>query len=361
MSITGIPPPFVVGVPTTPFDCARVTPDLLGLRAYSVLVNILLELAGDHPELPFAELDLLGCVLEKNVQVAVVECTRPHEVQRLALAHSAMEFLGACDADRDAFETMMRDLSISTPRPFAGRVKKIFGSTMDNPELDLERLIGAGISGKVNLQNPEEEFRAVISGSRCYFGRVIWRSDPRRFADRRPGDRPFFHPGVMMPRMVRALLNISCTREGETLLDPFCGTGGMIMEAHTLGICAVGTDIDPFMVRGSRLNLEKGDILQADVRSLPFPSASFDTVVTDLPYGQSVSIRAESLDSLYRNALEEITRVLKPRRRAILVTHRDIRDLASGFLEVAGCYSQRVHKSLTRHILVLEKTRPSRS
>jgi len=326
------------------------------LPANLVLGQLILELAGDHPELPFAELDLIGPVLEKNVQVAIVECTRPREVQRLALAHSAMEYLGSCDADRDAFETMIRDLSLSSPRPFAGRVKKIFGSTMDDPEPDLERLIGAGISGKVNLQNPEEEFRPVISGSRCYFGRVIWRSDPRRFADRRPGDRPFFHPGVMMPRMVRALLNISCTREGETLLDPFCGTGGMIMEAQMLGIRAVGSDIDPFMVRGSRLNLEKGDILLADVRNLPFPSASFDTVVTDLPYGQSSSIRAESLDSLYRNALEEITRVLKPRRRAVLVTHRDIRDLASNFLEVAGCYSQRVHKSLTRHILVLEKT-----
>lgn len=326
------------------------------MPANLVLVQILLELAGDHPELPFAELDLIGPVLEKNIQVAVVECMHPHEVQRLALAHSAMEYLGSCVADRDAFETMIRDLSISSPRPFAGRVKKIFGCTMDDQESDLERLIGAGISGKVNLQNPEEEFRAVISGSRCYFGRVLWRSDPRRFAERRPGDRPFFHPGVMMPRMVRALLNISCAREGEILLDPFCGTGGMIMEAHLLRIRAVGSDIDPFMVRGSRLNLEKGQVLQADVRSLPFPSASFDAVVTDLPYGQSSSIRAESLDSLYQHALEEITRVLKPRRRAVLVTHRDIWDLAACFLEIVGCYSQRVHKSLTRHILVLEKT-----
>lgn len=320
-------------------------------------MHILVELAGDHPELPFAELDILGPILERNAQVAVVDCLKMDDISRLALAHSAMEYLGSCGAEKDAVNKMIRDLSISTPRQFAVRVKKIFGSTMETSEPDLERTIGAGISGKVNLQNPEEEFRAVIAGSRCYFGRVIWRSDPRRFADRRPGDRPFFHPGVMMPRMVRALLNISCTREGEVLLDPFCGTGGMVMEANLIGIRAVGSDMDPFMVRGSRLNVTGGEILQADARSLPFPTASFDAVVTDLPYGQSVSIRAESLDSLYRTALQEIGRVLKPRRRAVLVTHQDIRAQAASVMEIAGCYSQRVHKSLTRHILVLEKNR----
>lgn len=324
-------------------------------------MRLLVELAGDHPELPYAELDLLGHILERNVQVGVVDCTQPDDIPRLALAHSAMEYLGSCEAENDAVKKMIRDLSISTPHQFAVRVKKIFGSTMETSEPDLERMIGAGICGKVNLQNPVEEFRAVIAGSRCYFGKVIWRSDPRRFADRRPGDRPFFHPGVMMPRMVRALMNISCAREGEFLLDPFCGTGGMVMEANLMGIHAVGSDTDTFMVRGSRLNVKGGEILQADACCLPFPTASFDAVVTDLPYGQSVSIRAESLDTLYRTALLEIARVLKPRRRAVLVTHRDIRAQAASVLEIAGCYSQRVHKSLTRHILVLEKNRSFRS
>jgi len=320
-------------------------------------VHLLLELAGDHPELPFAELDLLGPVLERGVQVAVVECQRPKDIYRLALAHTAMEYLGSCPAERDAFFNMLRDLGISSPHPFAGRVKKIHGNTMDASQADLESLIGSGIKGKVNLQNPEEEFRAVITGSRCYIGRVIWRSNPRRFADRRPGDRPFFHPGVMMPRMVRALLNISCAREGQILLDPFCGTGGMVMEADLLEISAVGSDIDPSMVRGSRLNIRQGEILRADARNLPFPPDSFDAVVTDLPYGQSVSIRACSLDALYQDALEEITRVLKPGRRAVLVTHRNIRDLAGIYMEIVGCHSQRVHKSLTRHVLVLRKNR----
>ena len=250
---------------------------------------------------------------------------------------------------------MLKDLSLTSSRPFAGRAKKVHGNTMDATQAELERLIGSLVQGKVDLQNPQEEFRVIVSGSRCYLGRVLWRSDPGRFAGRRPGDRPFFHPGVMMPRMVRALLNISCVRRNETILDPFCGTGGMIMEALLLGISGVGSDIDPKMVLGSRMNARDAAVLLADGRELPFRDESFDAVVTDLPYGQSVAIRARSLDSLYHAALGEITRVLRPGRRAVLVTHRDIRPLADTYMTVEGCYSQRVHKSLTRHILVLAK------
>ncbi|OPX73716.1 MAG: tRNA (guanine(10)-N2)-dimethyltransferase [Methanoregulaceae archaeon PtaB.Bin152] len=318
-------------------------------------MHLLVELAGDHPHLPFAELDLLGTLVERGTQVAVIDCKRQEEVSRLALAHSAMEFLGSCPGRREAFERMLKDLSLTSSRPFAGRAKKVHGNTMDATQAELERLIGSLVQGKVDLQNPQEEFRVIVSGSRCYLGRVLWRSDPRRFAGRRPGDRPFFHPGVMMPRMVRALLNISCVRRNETILDPFCGTGGMIMEALLLGISGVGSDIDPKMVLGSRMNARDAAVLLADGRELPFRDESFDAVVTDLPYGQSVAIRARSLDSLYHAALGEITRVLRPGRRAVLVTHRDIRPLADTYMTVEGCYSQRVHKSLTRHILVLAK------
>ncbi len=327
----------------------------MGYRTHLIGVYLLLELAGDHPDLPCAELDLLGTVMERGTQVAVVQSCRPRDIPRLALTQVAMEFLGSCPAEKAAFRRMLADLAITSPRPFAARVKKVHGSTIDTSQAELERIIGSRVSGEVDLRNPGEEFRAVISGSKCYFGRVLWRNDPKRFASRRPGDRPFFHPGVMMPRMVRALINISCIREREWLLDPFCGTGGMIVEAGLLGICAVGSDTDPEMVRGSRMNAGDQVFLGADCRSLPFQDESFDAVVTDLPYGQSVSIRAQSIDALYPDALEEIARVVKPGRRAILVTHRDIRSIASHYMEIEGCHSQRVHRSLTRHIMVLRK------
>jgi tRNA (guanine10-N2)-dimethyltransferase len=86
---------------------------------------------------------------------------------------------------------------------------------------------------------------------------------------------------------------------------------------------------------------------------MPYPDGIFDAVATDLPYGQSTTIGAASLDALYESSLKEIRRILKDGKRAVLVTHRDIRTSARNMFEIAGYYEQRVHKSLTRRILVL--------
>jgi tRNA (guanine10-N2)-dimethyltransferase len=159
----------------------------------------------------------------------------------------------------------------------------------------------------------------------------------------------------MMPRLARALVNISLVNHGERLLDPFCGTGGIVLEASMIGSEGIGSDIDRFMVSGSRTNVPGAEFVRADTGCLPFRDASIDAVVTDLPYGQSVTIVAGSLEGLYRDALSEVRRVLLPGKRAVVVTHRDISHTAASLLSIRACYAQRVHKSLTRRILVLER------
>jgi len=84
----------------------------------------------------------------------------------------------------------------------------------------------------------------------------------------------------MMPRLARALVNISLIRPGEKLLDPFSGTGGIVLEASLVGAYGIGSDIDPFMADGSRKNVPGAGIVRADTRCLPFRDASIDAVVT---------------------------------------------------------------------------------
>jgi tRNA (guanine10-N2)-dimethyltransferase len=212
------------------------------------------------------------------------------------------------------------------------------------------------ISGPVSLKNPEIEYRAILSEDRCYFGRVIFRVDRGRFDARNPGRRDFFHPGVMMPRMARTLINLTCVQPGDVILDPFCGTGGILIEAEMLGLLAAGSDFDPVMTSGSRQNITNSDLLLADAASLPFSNHSIDTVVTDFPYGQSVCIKkTDTMDNLYDGALAEICRVLKAGHRAVVVTHRDISCIAGQRMTILQQHEQRVHKSLTRHILVLTR------
>jgi tRNA (guanine10-N2)-dimethyltransferase len=320
-------------------------------------MKLIFELSGENPTLPFAELDCIGSVQDRRLQVAVAECPDPAEANRLAMTQGVLEYLGECEPSLPAFRELLSGLSLETSRPFAGRAKKVHGGCHErNPQSqsEFEKLIGTMIKGPVSLKQPEVEYRAILSEDRCYFGRVLFTIQRSAYDIRNPGKRDFFHPGVMMPRMARTLVNIACAGKGEILLDPFCGTGGILIEAELLGLYSVGSDFDPLMIQGSRKNSQDSVLLQADATSLPFRDRSIDTIVTDFPYGQSVCIRkTDTLDRLYADALEEIRRLIKPGRRAIVVTHRDISDIAARYMTVLQKHDQRVHKSLTRRILVL--------
>jgi tRNA (guanine10-N2)-dimethyltransferase len=324
---------------------------------YEITMRLLFELSGENPTLPFAELDCIGKVIDKRLQVAVADSPVPESASRLAMTQVVSEYLGECEPDIPSFAELLRELAIETRVTFAGRVKKVHGRYPDRSpcsQLEFERLIGTMISGPVSLENPDIEYRAVLSEDRCYFGKMLFRIDRGAFDSRNPGKRDFFHPGVMMPRMARTLINLTCVQAGDIMLDPFCGTGGILIEAEMLGLYSVGCDFDPMMTAGSRRNVSSSDLLRADATRLPFSRQSMDAVVTDFPYGQSVSIRkTDTMDNLYAEALEEIGRVIKRGRRAVVVTHRDISGIAQQHMIILQRHEQRVHKSLTRHILVL--------
>jgi tRNA (guanine10-N2)-dimethyltransferase len=318
-------------------------------------LKFILELSGEHPDIPYAEVAAILQVYETRTQVAITEVNDPEIFNRFAYTHVAIRYISECEATKDAFVNMLSRLYLVSDLPFCGRVKKMADCGMETSTAELERLIGFFVSGQVSFSNPGRIFRAVISDGRCYFGEVVWELDRNPYHMRKPGKRPFFHPGVMMPRMIRSLVNISGAKPGEIVLDSFCGTGGTLIESEMLGCFSVGTDADPAMISGSRMNHPGAMVAVADAVHLPFPDGSIDHVVSDLPYGQSVLIIGSDLTNLYLNAFSEIRRVIKPEKRSIIVTHRDIRDLAGQYFSVVVQYEQRVHRSLTRRILVVVK------
>ncbi len=318
-------------------------------------MKLIFELSGEHPTIPEAELECVGEVLEARPQVAVAECPDPDATARLALTHTVLAFLGSSGPTLPGLSRLLKELSLSTDRPFAARVKRMAGSEMREPVPAIERLAGTLIEGPVSLKRPEVEFRLILSGDRIYLGQVLTRIDRGGYNLRRPSNRPYFHPGVMLPRTARAMVNLSLVRPGGTLYDPFCGTGGLLGEAALVGASPVGSDADPVMLAGCRMNYPSIPLFLADARAIPLREGSVDAVVTDLPYGTSSWIRSPNLDDLYAGALGEIHRVLKPGRRAVVVTHRDIDGIAGSSFTVVQVHRQRVHKSLTRRITVLRK------
>lgn len=93
-----------------------------------------------------------------------------------------------------------------------------------------------------------------------------------------------------------------------------------------------------------------------DAAFIPFPNNTFDSIITDLPYGHSTIIRGDNIDSLYTNSLLEIYRVLKKNKLAVIVSSSDINiKLRNINFLIFRVYKQRIHKSLTRFITVIKK------
>jgi DNA modification methylase len=69
------------------------------------------------------------------------------------------------------------------------------------------------------------------------------------------------YKGKFHPQMIRALLNIIDLKEGDTVLDPFVGSGTTAVEAKLLGINCIGIDISPICVLQSEIKTESLEII----------------------------------------------------------------------------------------------------
>ena len=69
------------------------------------------------------------------------------------------------------------------------------------------------------------------------------------------------YKGKFHPQMIRALINIIKIKTGETLFDPFVGSGTSVLEAQILGINAIGLDINNLCVLISKVKTESVDVI----------------------------------------------------------------------------------------------------
>ena len=69
------------------------------------------------------------------------------------------------------------------------------------------------------------------------------------------------YKGKFHPQMIRALLNIIGLKGGDTVLDPFIGSGTTAVEAKLLGINCIGIDISPLCVLQSKAKTESLGVL----------------------------------------------------------------------------------------------------
>ncbi len=326
------------------------------------------ELSGEHDTLPKSEALALAdlysqgwhevCSLEQCLIIRASGLDVQALGQRLAMTHRILEVLAICDAGMDSLAEAVGMMDLPAVR-YRIRARRIKGAI---PRADeVERAVGRILfrSGyQADLTHPQMDLRAIISGGKIVLGRQVARMDRSSFEARRPHLKPFFYPGVLMPRIARALINLSGVRPGERLLDPFAGTCGILVEACLIGVRGVGIEVQNKLVQGAKCNLTGLDcsLILGDAKRLPFRDASIDAAVMDTPYGRSALIEAESKEDLVRQSLDELRRVLKPGRGMIMVADRPIDKLLkdAGF-DILQTHRDRVHRSLTRHIFLSKK------
>ncbi len=288
----------------------------------------------------------------------VVECQSgsvARVADRLALTHRLGRYLGSTSLED--LDKVVSVLDIP-PGSLCVRAKKVEGLHPDVDTFDLARKVGKILASRhgIDLTHPDLRLRVLLS-DKVHFLLVEREIDRRQFDRRKVAERPFFSPISLHPRYARALVNLTEAREGETLLDPFCGTGGIVLEAALLGIRAIGSDIDPGMVEGCQRNLEhfgvSARVEVSDIGDIREKFGPVRTVATDPPYGRASSTKREELDGLYERGLRAMAEIVVPGGRLAVVMPREV---SSPVLTLVQMHHQRVHRSLTRHYHVF--TRP---
>jgi tRNA (guanine10-N2)-dimethyltransferase len=209
------------------------------------------------------------------------------------------------------------------------------------------------VKPKVDLENPKTNVQFFFTDKNVHCGILLYKN-MEKFMERRPHLRKGFHPTSMHPKLARALVNLSRIKKGQTLLDPFCGTGGILIEAGLLGYKLKGNDIDEKMIEMTKKNLKqyklKAKLTKKDALKI---KDQVDAIVTDLPYGKG-SYHSINLDELYKRFFEKAYTLLKPGKYLVAVFPKKTRPL-KGFkvLKEIRFY---MHSSLTRHIIISKKS-----
>jgi tRNA (guanine6-N2)-methyltransferase len=131
-------------------------------------------------------------------------------------------------------------------------------------------------------------------------------------------------PGSLKPPVAAALLSLAEVEPGIRVLDPCCGGGTILIEAAMRGAVARGGDNDLATIAAAQTNIDAARAAACiqlwDAQALPVPDASFERIVSNLPWGRQAGVDA-SLASFYRCVCAEMRRVLAPGGRVSLLTN----------------------------------------
>lgn len=373
--------------------------------------RLLFELSGEHSELPNAELlSVLETLLNKfdsNVlrvddRFVIIETdgysseTIRKLCNRLAMTHCIYEPL-IQGSIQSVFSTASQLKKLTLPQNSTfkiitkqiGTEKKPMRKKNGKNDIENETQLMAikkltddivkvlSTTAKVDVKSPDIEIFLFVH-SEIILAKKIKDVNRSAFESRRPQLRPYFAPISLHPRLARCLVNLAGLHDGELVLDPFCGTGGILLEASLMGFPILGSDIDLRMVEGTNRNLmhwgiKNHSLIHSDIEELPKHIHSPDTdpellkagnlreiphaIVTEPPYGRSSAMYGKSMKDLLEKAFKAFHEILPDHGKIVIsLPKRELLHYFGENFKPVNIFEIRIHKSLTKYIFVLERT-----
>lgn len=335
-------------------------------------MRYLFELSKEHTTLPKAEIlaclqaeDISYRIIESNEDILVIEInSKTDKVTKLSnrLSHTNFidEYIFSSNPNIEEIKANALENTVIKAGSIAIKYKNRSNTIDSKPIVNTLAEVYTK-NRKVKLRNPDIEVRAIITDSKLYVGLKKSEINRSQFVERRVQNRPFFSPISLHPKLARALVNLSAVRDVETLLDPFCGTGGILIEAGLIGINVIGSDIEEKMIEGCKktmdfYNIKNYKLYCADIGEINKYISEVDAIVTDLPYGKSTTTKGEKIRQLYIRSFEHISKLLKKGGKAVIgIQNKDLISLGEIYLSLVEKHSFRVHRSLTRHFAIFKK------
>ncbi len=187
--------------------------------------------------------------------------------------------------------------------------------------------------------------------------------------------------GILPPKIARSMVNlVPLSPEGKLLVDPFCGSGRVLVEAAELGFNLGGTDILAEQVQETRANLSSLGF-SADLQVLDATHLSdkfhnqIDAIVTE-PFLGKPNLRPDQirylvpgLQKLYLGCLKDWLKALRPGGFVVMVfpmfdTGKQVyktSGVIDGKLELSynlrrsGIIYSRPNADVRREIVILQK------
>ncbi|GAA1283811.1 hypothetical protein Psi02_29720 [Planotetraspora silvatica] len=226
---------------------------------------------------------------------------------------------------------------------------------------DVEDAVGQALARRLGVDYHSR--RAGTAPPAGYGGWRVTLDGTRATLMLRVADRPLHRraykrcsiPGTLHPPLAAGMARMAGIRPGDTILDPCCGAGTLLIEAAMQQPQArlYGVDLDVRALSAAEENAAGLPVAvgRADAGRLPFPDGGVDRVLSNPPWGGQVAARGLLAASSSR-WWAELRRVLAPGGTAVvLLPDADGLAMAIG-RRLAPVHVQRVRVSGAQSFLV---------